>query len=63
MVRSRLIDAQTKRPLLKAVEEFLIRGVKCAIRPWSANVNLSPAWPRAWALTRAHVYVESGIVL
>jgi len=28
--RSRLIDAQTGRPLLKAVEEFLIHGVKCA---------------------------------
>ena len=26
--RSRLIDAQTGRPLLKAVEEFLIHGVK-----------------------------------
>lgn len=28
--RSRLIDAQTRRPLLKAVEEFLIHGVKYA---------------------------------
>jgi hypothetical protein len=28
--RSRLIDAQTGRPLLKAVEEFLIHGVKYA---------------------------------
>jgi hypothetical protein len=28
--RSRLIDAQTSRPLLKAVEEFLIHGVKYA---------------------------------
>ena len=26
--RSRLVDAQTGRPLLKAVEEFLIHGVK-----------------------------------
>ena len=26
--RSRLIDAQTGRPLLKAIEEFLIHGVK-----------------------------------
>src|SRR5215510_8750197 len=28
--RSRLIDAQSSRPLLKAVEEFLIHGVKYA---------------------------------
>jgi hypothetical protein len=28
--RSRLTDAQTRRPLLKAVEEFLIHGVKYA---------------------------------
>src|SRR6266545_2932489 len=28
--RSRLIDAHTGRPLLKAVEEFLIHGVKYA---------------------------------
>ena len=28
--RSRLVDAQTGRPLLKAVEEFLIHGVKYA---------------------------------
>jgi DNA-binding Lrp family transcriptional regulator len=28
--RSRLIDAQTTRPVLKAVEEFLIHGVKYA---------------------------------
>ena len=28
--RSRLIDAQTSRPLLQAVEEFLIHGVKYA---------------------------------
>ncbi len=28
--RSRLLDAQTGRPLLKAVEEFLIHGVKYA---------------------------------
>jgi hypothetical protein len=28
--RSRLIDSQTGRPLLKAVEEFLIHGVKYA---------------------------------
>ena len=32
-------------------------------RPWSANVYLRPAWPPAWALTRAQVYVESGIAL
>ena len=30
LVRSRLIDAQTNRPLLKPVEEFLIHGVKYA---------------------------------
>lgn len=28
--RSRLLDTQTRRPLLKAVEEFLIHGVKYA---------------------------------
>ena len=30
LTRSRLIDAQTGRPVLKAVEEFLIHGVKYA---------------------------------
>ena len=30
LARSRLIEAQTGRPLLKAVEEFLIHGVKYA---------------------------------
>jgi hypothetical protein len=30
LTRSRLIDAQTDRPLLKPVEEFLIHGVKYA---------------------------------
>jgi hypothetical protein len=30
LMRSRLIDAQTDRPLLKPVEEFLIHGIKYA---------------------------------
>ncbi len=35
--RSRLIDAQTGRPRLKAVEEFLIHGVKYASRSSAAR--------------------------
>jgi hypothetical protein len=44
--RSRLIDAQTGRPLFKAVEEFLIHGVKYAfpVRRGEATRGLPTAY-------------------
>lgn len=62
--RSRLIDTQTGRPLMKAVEEFLIHGVKYAVPAQRgeatrgmATAHAAPplkaqivedAWPPVW---------------
>jgi hypothetical protein len=37
--RSRLIEAQTSRPRLRAVEEFLIHGVKYAFPAWRGEAT------------------------
>lgn len=53
--RSRLIDAQTGRPLLKSVEEFLIHGVKYVFPVQRGEVTRG--MPTAYAAPPLNVHI------